>query len=122
MDAIITKIDLDNIINEHGLNYQNSEGNSYVHHFARTGNTKLLMYLFSKSGVNINIKNNIGRTALYYSLNENIVELLILHKINYKSKDNEDKLAEEVNGYVNFMINQKCNETKKKLLRNLGII
>lgn len=120
--------DLDHIINKYGLNYQDSEGESYLHEFARTGRTDLLYYLFDRERIkrtglyNVNLKNKLGRTALYYALNEEICEFLILQRIDYKSKDNEGKLAEEVNDYANFIINQNCSETRKKLLKTLGLI
>jgi len=121
---VVTKTDLDNIINKYGLNYQDSEGESYLHEFARTGQTELLCYLFDRKRTeryNINLKNNLGRTALYDAMNEEICEFLLMQRIDYKSKDNEGKLAEEVNTYANFIINQKCNEIKKKILRSFNL-
>lgn len=112
-----TKEDLDNIINVYGLNYQDQQGDSFLHHFSKTGKIELMVHLFKKDQFNVNLKNNLGRTALFEALNEEIVEFLLICRIDYQSKDNEGKKAEEVNSFVNFIVNQKCNEIKKKLMR-----
>ncbi len=119
---IKTKIDLDDVIKIYGLNYQDEYGNSFLHHFARKGNIELLVYLFDKKHIekcDINLKDNNQRTALFDALNEEIVEFLLLQRIDYEAKDIQGKKAEEVNGFVNFIINQKCNELKKKIMKNL---
>ena len=120
--AIRTKEDLDNIINEYGVNYQDLEGDSFLHQFARSGQTQLIIYLLDrnqKEKFEINIKNKLGRTALFDALNEEIVEILLLHKIDYNCKDNDGKIAEQVNSCVKYVINQRCNNTKKRILKNL---
>ncbi len=120
--GVKTKVDLDNTIKIYGLNYQDQTGNSFLHEFSRIGNIELLVYLFSNKQTekyNINIKDNNGRTALFDALNEEIAEYLLVQSIDYGCKDNQGKKAEEVNGYVNFIINQRCNEIKKKIMKNL---
>ena len=72
-----------------------------------------------KEKFEINIKNKLGRTALFDALNEEIVEILLLHKIDYNCKDNDGKIAEQVNSCVKYVINQRCNNTKKRILKNL---
>jgi len=120
LTTVKTKKDLDNVINEYGLNYQDTEGESYLHEFSRTGQIELIAYLFDrnrKERYNVNLKNNTERTALFYALNEEIAEFLLFQRIDYKCKDNQGKMAEEVNEYVNYVVNQKCNETKKNLMK-----
>ena len=122
LTSVKTKLDLDNVINLHGLNYQDSHGESYLHELSRKGNLELVVYLFDRKRTekyNINLKNNLGRTALFDVLNEEIAEFLLLHQIDYKHKDNQGKMAEEVNDYVNFCVNQKCNDTKKRILKSV---
>jgi ankyrin repeat protein len=121
---VSTKADLDNIITKYGLNYQDSEGESVLHELSRTGKLELVCYLFDRNRTercNVNIKNNRGQTALYEALNEDICEFLLLQRIDYKSKDLQGKLAEDVNSYANFIINQKCNELKKRVLKAMKL-
>lgn len=123
MNQLLTKSDLDIFIDKNGLNYQDPEGESILHELARTGKIELIAYLFDRNRTiryDVNIKNKRGQTALYEALNEDICEFLLLHGIDYKSPDNNGKLAEELNGSVNFIINEKCNGTKKRILKILG--
>lgn len=118
---ICNENDLYDLIKKNGINYQYSEGNTILHNLSKIGNMKLLNYLFEYKDdkINVNIKNNMGRTALYYSLNEEIVEFLLSKNINYFLKDNNGKYAHEINEYVNYVANQKCNNTKKNILKYL---
>lgn len=118
---MITKLDLDNAIIKDGLNYQDSEGNTFLHNLARDGKVGLIVYLLRKRDYDINTVNNLGRTALFDAFNEETVEILLLHRINYKLKDNEGNTADEINSYVNYILNQKCNETKRKIMKGLGL-
>jgi len=45
---IETKVDLDNIINTYGLNYQDLDGESILHYFAKHGKIELIAYLFDR--------------------------------------------------------------------------
>jgi hypothetical protein len=129
LKSVKTPIDLDNVINVCGLNYQDLIGESFLHELSRIGKIELITHMLSrdhkiryKEHYNVNVKNNLGRTALFDALNEEIVEFLLLYRIDYKCKDLQGKTADQVNEYVNFIINQKCNETKKKIIsRLLGI-
>ena len=111
-----TKEDLDNIIELYGINYQDQEGNGFLHYFSKTGKIDLLSHLVKKEKFNVNLKNNFGRTALYEALNEDTVEFLLKYRIDHRSLDYEKKRAEEVNQFVNFIMKKKCNETKKKIM------
>jgi ankyrin repeat protein len=122
LSEVKTKVDLDNILKVYSLNYQDQTGDSFLHEFSRTGNMELLVYLFDNKQVekcNVNIKDKNGRTALFDAMNEEIAEFLLVRRIDYQCKDNQGKKAEEVNEYANFIINQKCNETKKKILKSV---
>lgn len=122
LNQIKSKSDLDNVLKIHGPNYQDSEGNSFLHEFARNGNVELMVHLFYIEGMekcDVNIKDNKQRTALFDALNEEIVEILLIQRIDYVSSDSQGKKAEEVNEYVNFVIKQKCNETKKRIMLNI---
>ncbi len=120
--GVKTKVDLDNILKIYSINYQDQTGNSFLHEFSRTGNIELLVYLFDNRRIekcNIIMKDNNKRTALFDALNEEIAEFLLLQRIDYECKDSQGKKAEEVNSFVNFIINQRCNEMKKKIMKNL---
>lgn len=114
-----TKEQLDNIISLYGLNYQDSQGDSILHELSKKGQISLIAHLFDRSRkqkMDINLKNVKQRTALYQAFDEDTVDILLLHKIDYQSKDLNNQTAMDVNPYVNFIVNQRCNQTKKRLL------
>jgi len=121
---IKTKEDLDKIVFNYGLNYQDSSGQSFLHELARLGNIDLIDHLFKlkiDDKIDVDCKDNQQRTALFYALNEDISLILLYYKIDYKSKDITGKTAMDVNPFVNYVVNQRCNNSKKKILQAFGI-
>ncbi len=109
--------DLDNAIILYGLNYQDLNKNSFLHHFSRTGNMKLIKHLMTKSKLNINIIDDLGRSALFYSFDEEIAEFLFKYKIDYEIKDIQGQKAEDLNKHVHFIIGKRCNQLIMKIMK-----
>lgn len=119
MDLVNNKEELEEYIIKFGINYQDQLGNTILHRFSKEGNLHLIGILFKRTRTdkcNPNLKNNEGRTALFYSLNEDIAEFLLFAKTDYKIKDNDGKTAIDYNFYVDKYINNNCSSVKKKIL------
>ena len=80
------------------LNYQDRDGNSYLHLSVKNQSEKIIKNLIEK-GINLNLQNKLGNTALHIAYeigNNNIIKLLIEHGINRIIKNKENKKAEEL--------------------------
>ena len=80
------------------LNYQDQEGNSYLHLAVKNQEQKIIKKLIEK-GININLKNKKGNTALHlaYEIGNNlIIKFLLENGINRTIKNNDNKKAEEI--------------------------
>ena len=87
------------------LNYQNNEGNSYLHLSVLERNYEISEGLIKK-GIYINFQNNEGNTALHlaYILGDNkMIDLLLKNNIDFTIQNYFGKLAE----------NLKCNKKLK---------
>ena len=104
------------------LDYQDKEGNTYLHLAVNSQQEEIIKLLIEK-GIFINKQNKNGNTALHlaYGINDNsIINLLIKKGIDKNILNKENKLAEEIkpkNKKMNTNINLK-NENNKKLLNN----
>ena len=80
------------------LNFQNRDGNSYLHLAVKNQNEKIIKNLIEK-GINLNLQNKLGNTALHLAYeigNNNIIRFLLEHGINRIIKNKENKKAEEI--------------------------
>ena len=80
------------------LNFQDRDGNSYLHLSVKNQNEKIIKNLIEK-GINLNLQNKLGNTALHIAYeigNNNIIKFLIEHGINRIIKNKENKKAEEI--------------------------
>jgi len=89
-----------------------------LHTQALEGKLSLITKLL-QNGYKINTKDHLGRTALFYALNEEVALLLLHYKIDWKIRDIDGKTASDINPYVNYVVNQRCNESKKNILKFL---
>ena len=88
------------------LNFQDLDGNSYLHLAVKKQNEKIIKNLIEK-GINLNLQNKKGNTALHTAHeigNISIIKSLLEHGINKRIKNQEGKKAEEI---------QKINNLKK---------
>ena len=89
-DLILTSPVLD-------LNYQNKEGNSYLHLAVQFEREEMVSKLIKK-GIFLNFQNNDGNTALHFAHligNKNIINLLNNNNIDFTIKNNLGKIAEQ---------------------------
>ena len=89
-DLILTSPVLD-------LNYQNKEGNSYLHLAVQFEREEMISKLIKK-GIFLNFQNNEGNTALHFAHltgNKNIINLLNNSNIDFTIKNNLGKIAEQ---------------------------
>ena len=80
------------------LNFQDRDGNSYLHLSVKNQSEKIIKNLIEK-GINLNLQNKLGDTALHIAYeigNNNIIKYLIEHGINRIIKNKENKKAEEI--------------------------
>ena len=80
------------------LNFQDRDGNSYLHLAVKNQSEKIIKNLIEK-GINLNLQNKSGNTALHFAYeigNNNIIKYLIEHGINRIIKNKENKIAEEI--------------------------
>ena len=105
------------------LDYQDKEGNTYLH-LAVNSNQEEIIKILIERGIFINKQNKNGNTALHlaYSINNSsIINLLIDEGIDKNILNKENKLAEEIspkNKKKNTNINLKNANNSKKLLNN----
>ena len=89
-DLILTSPILD-------LNFQNKEGNSYLHIAIQFEREKMIKSLIEK-GINLNIQNNDGNTPLHIAHfigNKKIINLLNDNNIDFTIKNNNGLIAEQ---------------------------
>ena len=89
-DLILTSPILD-------LNYQNKEGNSYLHIAIQFEREKMIKSLIEK-GINLNIQNNDGNSPLHIAHfigNKKIINLLNDNNIDFTIKNNNGLIAEQ---------------------------
>jgi ankyrin repeat protein len=89
-DLILTSPVLD-------LNYQNKEGNSYLHLAVQFEREEMVSKLIKK-GIFLNFQNNDGNTALHFAHligNTNIIKILIENNIDFTLKNNLGEIAEQ---------------------------
>ena len=105
------------------LNYQNKDGDSYLHLAVKNQLVKIVKYLVEK-GIKINIQNKKGNTALhiaYETGNNSIIKYLIEHGINRTIKNKENKKAEEIKKDIKMNKNQSVtnfSSINKSLSKN----
>ena len=105
------------------LDYQDREGNTYLHLAVNSKNEEIIKILIEK-GIFINKQNKCGNTALHlaYNINDNsIIKLLIDKGIDKNILNKENKLAEEIklkNKKTNANININNTNNKKFLNGN----
>ena len=90
------------------LNFQNKDGDSYLHLAVKNQLEKIIKNLVEK-GIKINIQNKKGNTALhiaYETGNNSIIKYLIEHGINRTIKNKENKKAEEIKKNIKMNKNQ----------------
>lgn len=109
----------EDVLKKHGIDYQDSKGFTFLHYYAKIGKVGYINKLLI-AGSYINILDNEGRTALYYSHNEETVEFLLRRHINHKLVDNHGETADEHNEYVNHVVNNKCSDRLKHIYKGLG--
>ena len=103
------------------LDYQDKEGNTYLHLAVLSQQEEIIKSLIEK-GININKQNKEGNTALHfaYMINDNsIINILLDNGIDKNILNKENKSAEKIkNRKLNFNnnINNKIKVTKKKEL------
>lgn len=68
---------LDDILNQDGMdiNYQDSDGNSFLHLCVMNNKLECTKYLIKKD-INVSLKNNKGELSIHISVNNNCVEIL----------------------------------------------
>ena len=113
------------------LDYQDANGNSYLHLAILYKQEEIVKSLIEK-GININKKNNEGNTALHLAYLKNykeIINILEENGIDTNIRNNNNKLAEEMN--FNFrpntyrykintnLSNKEINKTQVKSDKNL---
>ena len=111
-DLILTSPILD-------LDYQNKEGNSYLHIAVQFEREEMIKELIEK-GISLNIQNNEGNTPLhlaYYTRNKKIINYLIQNNIDYTIKNNNGEIAEQ-----NSIINYESNNFEDNPLMNDNIM
>ena len=105
------------------LNFQNKDGDSYLHLAVKNQLEKIIKNLVEK-GIRINIQNKKGNTALhlaYETGNNSIIKYLIEHGINHTIKNKENKKAEEIKKNSKMNKNQSVtnfNSLNKALSKN----
>ena len=105
------------------LDYQDREGNTYLHLAVNSKNEEIIKILI-ETGIFINKQNKNGNTALHlaYNINDNsIIKLLIDKGIDKNILNKENKLAEEIklkNKKTNANININNTNNKKFLNGN----
>lgn len=80
------------------LNYQDKNGNTYLHMAVIQQNINLIQTLIDKK-ISINTQNKDGNTALhfaYYIKNNEIVKILLKNNIDDKIKNNQGLIAEQI--------------------------
>ena len=98
------------------LNFQDKDGNSYLHLAVKNQNEKIVKNLIEK-GINLNLQNNLGNTALHIAYeigNISIIKNLIKYGINTLIKNNNGKKAEQIK--KKFMINKNKSVNNYNLL------
>ncbi len=102
------------------LNYQNKEGNSYLHLSVQFEREEMVSKLIKK-GIFLNFQNNDGNTALHFAHligNKNIINLLNNTNIDFTIKNNLGKIAEqesennEIKTSIIFDENSKNNDNE----------
>ena len=79
-------------------NFQNKNGNSYLHLAVINRLINIAKTLIEK-GININMQNNEGNTALHFAFstgNEELINLLIENKIDFSIKNKNGLIGEEI--------------------------
>ena len=80
------------------LNYQDKDGNSYLHLAIKNKNEKMIDILLRK-GININLQNKYGNTVLHLAYemgNLSVIKKLIENGVDINIKNNEKKIAEQI--------------------------
>ena len=101
------------------LDYQDKEGNTYLHLAVLSQQEEIIKSLIEK-GININKQNKEGNTALHfaYMINDNsIINILLDNGIDKNILNKENKSAEKIkNRKLNYNtnINNRIKVTKKK--------
>ena len=93
------------------LNFQDKDGNSYLHLAVKNQNEKIVKNLIEK-GINLNLQNNLGNTALHIAYeigNISIIKNLIKHGINTIIKNKDGKKAEEIKKKLIINKNKSTN-------------
>ena len=111
-DLILTSPILD-------LDYQDKEGNSYLHIAVQFEREEMIKELIEK-GINLNVQNNDGNTPLhlaYLIRNKKIINYLIQNNIDYTIKNNNGEIANQ-----NSIINYESNNFDENLLMNDNIM
>ena len=118
------------------LNYQNKEGNSYLHIAILFEREEMIKTLIKK-GININMKNNEGNTPLHIAYkvgNKNIINELIRNNIDlriknkygligYENKKKKIKKSNcEINSFNKCKSNYKINIFENKNKSNCEIL
>ena len=122
-DLILTSPILD-------LNYQDKEGNSYLHKAVQFERENMIIDLIKK-GISLNTQNNDGNTPLhlaYYTGNKNIQNYLLENNIDYTIKNNNGEIADisirdlESNNNDNPLMNDNImNENDSEIIEQ-GLI
>ena len=111
-DLILTSPILD-------LDYQDKEGNSYLHIAVQFEREKMIKELIEK-GISLNIQNNDGNTPLhlaYFTRNKKIINYLIQNNIDCTIKNNNGEIAEQ-----NSINNYESNKFDENPLMNDNIM
>lgn len=92
------------------IRYQDKSGNSWLHYAVLTNNLKLIKILLHK-GVDPNIQNKFGNTALHenaiHNPNPAVIRLLIIHGLKPKIENYENETA--LDCYLNNFPNSNMN-------------
>ena len=105
------------------LDYQDANGNSYLH-LAILFKQEEIVKLLIEKGININKKNKEGNTALhlaYLKNDKNIINILEENGIDTNILNNNNKLAEEMNNNFkqnNFNYRANVNLSNKEVNKN----
>ena len=105
-------------------NYQDKNGNSYLH-LAVINHLENIAKILIEKGININLQNNEGNTALHFAYSTgdiNLIKLIIESKADFTIKNNMGLIGEEIKeGTFLEILDVSNNNLNKNIINDINI-